>query len=158
MLVWTEFWHVWMNFELHVEVYSLHSLDLSYGLVLTIWIYLGKTAFSWDYESNWCFYGLAGFIFITGWIFTYMHLPGSSARWCVENWPTVSRLWLSTSCDCHAGLWLWRFTSWYCHVRLWHLTTTCWTVSGVRPSSRRTYIWKWKTNQIFSRKGRVFCC
>ena len=54
-------------------------------------------------------------------------------------------------CDCYCN------DSRYCNGPR-DLTTTCWTVSGVRPSSRRTYIWKWKTNQIFSRKGRVFCC
>ena len=70
-------------------------LDLAASGLMVSGIQIGQSASSLSIKSGWCF-SWACYIFnSTGWIHSWFHskiLPGSNARWCVENWPLVSRL------------------------------------------------------------------
>ena len=58
----------------------------------------GQSALFLVYDSGWCNLWAYYIYDNTGWADRLIHsdlLPGSNARWCVENCPLVSRLWPS---------------------------------------------------------------
>ena len=120
MFNWSEFGHAWLKFNWMLRLHSGimdNALDLSWiWLRHLVSVYL---VFSLDSLHQSMSMNLAGASHglatsttaLAGLTvgFTPRLLPGSNARWCVENWPLVSRLWLSFPvtqlCDCHL-LWL----------------------------------------------------
>ena len=106
----SEFGHVWLNWTAYWHAYSLQSwIYLGFTHIISAWIYLALDV-SCDYESGWCYYGLTGIMFTLGGFvvdFTIRTPYGSSARWCVENWPLVSHMWPLVSQ-------LWSLDSFWC--------------------------------------------
>ena len=63
----------------------------------------GQSALSLVYDSGWCNLWAYYIYDNIGWADRLIHsdlLPGSNARWCVENWPTAVTLDCHV-CDCH---------------------------------------------------------
>ena len=118
MFNWSELGHAWLKLN---WMLSLHSGIMDNALGLSwIWLYLVSVylVFSLDSLHQSTSMKLAGVSYglatstkaLAGLTisFTPRFLPGSNARWCVENWPLVSRLWQSFPvtqlCDCHLSV------------------------------------------------------
>ena len=118
MFNWSEFGHAWLKTELNAEI-TLWDGGQWLGL-FWFWLYLVSVylVFSLDSLHQSMSMNLAGVYYglatstttLAGAAtnFTPKLLPGSNARWCVENWPLVSRLWQSFPvtqlCDCHLSV------------------------------------------------------
>ena len=143
------FWHAWLNLNWMLSLHSGFTMDYwqCWGFILDLFgsgtmvseFGSGQSALFLVYDSGWC-NPWAYYIYDnTGWADRLIHsdlLTGSNARWCVENCPLVSRLWLSLPRLSH---WPVRCSRLTCHCQALvtvtgdRLTTRLLAVSGVRP-------------------------
>ena len=96
--IWTECWVLHPGSTMDYWQCYGFVLDLAGSGTMVSGFGSGQSALSLVYDSGWCNLWAYYIYDNTGWADRLIHsdlLPGSNARWCVENCPLVSRLWLS---------------------------------------------------------------